>query len=151
MLNGCKKFHYFVYGTKFIIETDHKPLIGLLKKPIENLSPRLQRMTLELFKYDFDIIHVSGKKLYIADTLSRAPMPITVETKILEQGAATVHTILTATNQKTRELREATKVDKELCLVKDYIQNGWPKSIKHLDKYIKPYWEKRSGLYYNED
>ncbi|KAG8192393.1 hypothetical protein JTE90_017931, partial [Oedothorax gibbosus] len=73
ILNGCRKFHYYVYGTRFTVETDHKPLLGLLKKPIEKLSPRLQRMALELFKYSFDIVHVPGKRLYVADALSRAP------------------------------------------------------------------------------
>lgn len=29
---GCERFHYYLYGRQFKIETDHRPLLGLLKK-----------------------------------------------------------------------------------------------------------------------
>lgn len=32
ILNGYKNFHYYVYGKKFIVETDHKPLLGFAKE-----------------------------------------------------------------------------------------------------------------------
>lgn len=28
----CERFHYYLYGKRFKIETDHLPLFGLLKK-----------------------------------------------------------------------------------------------------------------------
>ncbi|GBN49080.1 Retrovirus-related Pol polyprotein from transposon 17.6 [Araneus ventricosus] len=98
---GCKKFHYYVYGTKFVIETDHKNLIDLLPKPMDKLSPRLQRMVLELFKYNLQLRHVSGKSLYVADALSRNPLKCHEDTSFLEAGAAVVHTVSTASDEKT--------------------------------------------------
>lgn len=126
VLVGCKKFHYYIFGTKFEIETDHKPLIGLLQKPIDKLSPRLQRMVLELFKYDFTLKHVPGKQLYIADALSRSPLDCFENISFLEGEAAVVHTILTASDAKTELLKKATKNDPMLVIIKKFIEEGWP-------------------------
>lgn len=42
---ACERFHEFVYGLQFTLETDHKQLLALLrKKNLDELSPRLQRM-----------------------------------------------------------------------------------------------------------
>ena len=138
VLNGCKKFHYYIYGTKFTVETDHKPLIGLLQKPIEKLSPRLQRMALELFKYNFKIVHVPGKKLYVADALSRSPIDNNVDTSFLEAGAARVHTILSASDEKTKQLKDATNSDEEMLQLKSCIQYGWPNVYKSILKKFEP-------------
>lgn len=49
------------------------PLISLMKKDFNQiLSKRLQRIKLKLSIYDIVVVHVSGKEMYIADTLSRA-------------------------------------------------------------------------------
>ena len=70
---GLTKFRQYVYGQTVIVETDHKPLIGLLQKPIAENSPRIQRMRLQLQRFDFNLVYKPGKDLFIADTLSRAP------------------------------------------------------------------------------
>ena len=41
-------------------------------KPLCSAPPRLQRMLLRLQKYDLSVKYISGKLLYVADTLSRA-------------------------------------------------------------------------------
>ncbi|KAG8181062.1 hypothetical protein JTE90_014775 [Oedothorax gibbosus] len=150
ILNGCRKFHYYIYGTRFTVETDHKPLLGLLKKPIEKLSPRLQRMALELFKYSFDIVHVPGKRLYVADALSRAPGSDVLNTPFLEAGAATVHAVLTSSKEKTEQLQQATEEDPELSMVKTYLKEGWPSSIQHLTPEVRPYWNIKSEIHHYE-
>ena len=38
-----------------MVESDHKPLETIVKKPLANAPPRLQRMLLRLQKYDFVI------------------------------------------------------------------------------------------------
>ena len=45
---GAEKFHTYVYGRRIIVETDHKPLEAIFKKPLNAAPPRLQRMLLKL-------------------------------------------------------------------------------------------------------
>ena len=45
---GCKKFHHYIYGRRIRVETDHKPLIPVSKKPLHAAPPRIQRMLVQL-------------------------------------------------------------------------------------------------------
>ncbi|KAK9712529.1 RNase H-like domain found in reverse transcriptase [Popillia japonica] len=71
---GCNRFRQYVLGHKVKVETDHKPLVVLFNKPLSEVPPRLQRMMLNLQQYDLEVSYIPGKFLYIADTLSRAPV-----------------------------------------------------------------------------
>ena len=63
----------YILGKHIKLETDHKPLIQLLgKASLDILPPRTLRFQLSLSQFDYFISHISGKLLYIADTLSRA-------------------------------------------------------------------------------
>lgn len=66
----CTKFHQYIYSFLIKVQTDHKPLEVIFKKPLHQVSPRLQRMLLCLQKYDLDIKYV--KRKYLTDALSRA-------------------------------------------------------------------------------
>ena len=37
---GMEKFHYFLYGKEFTLETDQKPLVSIYKKHMIDISPR---------------------------------------------------------------------------------------------------------------
>lgn len=66
---AVKNFRPYLYGTNFIINSDHKPLTYLfaLKEP----SSRLTRIRLDLEEYNFTINHIKGKDNCVADALSR--------------------------------------------------------------------------------
>jgi len=66
------------------VETDHKPLLGLIKKPISEASPRLQRMLLHLQPYEFDLFYRPGSQMFLVDTLSRACLARTDATDMLD-------------------------------------------------------------------
>ena len=69
ILFGFKRFHQYAYGRHVLVESDHKPLESIMKKPLAAAPPRLQRMILQLQKYDFTITHCPGKEIPVADTL----------------------------------------------------------------------------------
>ena len=69
---GCERFNHYVYGRPVDVESDHKPLVSVNKKPLTKVSPRLQRLLLRLQKYEVNITYLPGKYMYVADTLSRA-------------------------------------------------------------------------------
>ena len=72
---GMEKFHYFLYGKKFILETDQKPLVSIYKKNIIDISPRVQRLIVRSFPYQpFKVVYKKGSHIPVADALSREPL-----------------------------------------------------------------------------
>ncbi|CAG8664628.1 16962_t:CDS:1, partial [Acaulospora colombiana] len=63
------KYAHLLYGTKFTVYTDHKPLEHFLKQ--KSLSARQRRWLDQLSYFDFDISYVQGTANIIADALSR--------------------------------------------------------------------------------
>ena len=68
----CSKFHYYIYRFHTKIQSGHKPLEAMFKKPLHQASPQLQRMLLRLQNYDLTTKYISGKHLHIANILSWA-------------------------------------------------------------------------------
>lgn len=66
---GVKYFRPYLYGRKFIIQTDHRPLVYLFG--MTNPSSRLTKFRLILEEYDFDVVYIKGKDNVTADALSR--------------------------------------------------------------------------------
>ena len=55
---GAQKFHTYEFERRGIVETDHKPLESIFRKPLNEAPPRLQRMLLKLTKYDLVLRYV---------------------------------------------------------------------------------------------
>ena len=68
---GMEKFHYFLYGRKFILQTDQKPLVSIFRKHMIDVSPRIQRITIRAWQSDFEPQHIPGRNNVISDALSR--------------------------------------------------------------------------------
>lgn len=62
-------FKPYVYGVKFVLRTDHRPLIYMCS--LKNPSSKLLRMRLDIDEFDFEIEHIRGTDNVIADALSR--------------------------------------------------------------------------------
>ena len=143
---GCEKFHSYVYGRPIDIQTDHNPLVTIVKKSLHKASPRLQRLLLRLLKYNINrISYVPGKYLYLADTLSRAY--IANEAGDIEEDIVMVHTIQVDGEAKDSLLAayESDPVMKEL---EDVILEGWHWSSKHrVPEMLRPYWLVRDELH----
>ena len=67
---SVKYFRPYLFGKKFTIYCDHKPLIYLMN--VRDPSSRLLKFRLKLDEYDYQIIHKPGKINTNADALSRA-------------------------------------------------------------------------------
>ncbi|KAL7648346.1 UNVERIFIED_CONTAM: hypothetical protein RMT77_000252 [Armadillidium vulgare] len=70
---AVKSLKAFLKGVKFVIYTDHQPLIYL--QNMSMVDGRVARTWEELNEYNFEIRHITGKGNIIADTLSRSPVP----------------------------------------------------------------------------
>ena len=49
---GCEKFHSYLHGRSFVVQSDHRSLEQIHKKNLMQAPPRLQRMLLRLQPYD---------------------------------------------------------------------------------------------------
>src|SRR6056300_356277 len=71
---AIEKCKFYLYGCEFGVLTDHRPLLGLLAKPLADIAnTRLQRIREKLTPYSFTIAWTPGKIHAVADALSRAP------------------------------------------------------------------------------
>ena len=67
---ACECFSTYLLGRSLVAESDHKPL-KIAMKNLANAPPCLQRMLLELQRYDVTIKYRPGKEMQLADALSR--------------------------------------------------------------------------------
>ncbi|XP_055640426.1 uncharacterized protein LOC129777879 [Toxorhynchites rutilus septentrionalis] len=66
---ACKYFRPYLYGRKFTLYTDHKPLTYSLN--LKNSNSRLIHWRLYLEEFDYEIKYRPGKQNIVADSLSR--------------------------------------------------------------------------------
>ena len=88
---GVKRYHQYLFGRKFVIYSDHKPLMYLFgehRAISATTSTRVQRWALTLSGYQYSIVHRPGSKQGNADGLSRLPLPTIL--KEVPQPAETI-------------------------------------------------------------
>lgn len=72
---AVRHFRHYLYKQPFVIVTDHKPLLGLRKIPIDSdRTGRRARWALELDPFEWTVIHKDGHRHLNADALSRRPV-----------------------------------------------------------------------------
>ena len=60
-----EKFHYFLYGKEFTLETDQKSLVSIYKKHMVEISLRIQRLIVRSFPYQpFDVHYKKAWKFH---------------------------------------------------------------------------------------
>ena len=132
------------------MESDHKPLVSVNKKPLTKVSPRLQRLLLRLQKYEVSITYVLGKYMYVADTLSRAysDEPPS-EQELRDDMEVIVQSLverLPVTQEKLSHMKVATAQDEILQMLSKVVRNGWPSHKSKLPASVAYYWHLRAEM-----
>ena len=152
---GMEKFHYFLYGKEFTLETDQRPLVSIYKKHKVDISPRVQRLIVRSFPYQpFNVIYKKGKDIPVADALSRVtPMDPqdNIQLPIIAVNLITVHILMSAHPQDTfsrklDRLRKSTVQDNQLTRLSHYINTGFPCEKKNLLIDLQEFWNFRDTL-----
>lgn len=91
MVWATKYFRPYLYGRKFVINSDHRPLQWLhnLREP----NSKLQSWKIRLNENDFDVKYISGKENDVADALSRIKIK---ECHFNEESESSIDTIHSA-------------------------------------------------------
>lgn len=154
-----KRCHKYLFGRRFELHTDHKPLLTIFgsKKGIPVVTAsRLQRHALTLLAYDFDVKYVDTASFGYADMLSRlisrherSNEDTVIASVTLEQDAPQCFAIEAAHMLPIKfiNIQTATKNCKTLEKVSQYTLSGWPRSRKEVnDHEASQFFDQRNAL-----
>lgn len=108
------------------------------------ISPQTLHFWLRLARFDYSILHVPGKHLYTANTLSRARHNSTTPDTWLIEEAELLMAITVANLPASKQRLDTYKRELSRYLifskVAHYCQAGWPPK-QGIEHHLKPYWE----------
>ena len=114
-----KCFFYLRACPHFKVLTDHRPLVGIFSKTIDDVvNSRLQRIRMKTQCFNFSVEYTPGKTHLIADGLSRAPVWSPPEEPEEEEESGScprvtcVHSPVYSKDITTAYLRSAHAIDK---------------------------------------
>ena len=150
-----EKFHYFLYGKEYTLETDQKPLVSIYKKHMIDISPRVQRLIVRSFPYlPFKVVYKKGTDIPVADALSHVtPMDPedNIQLPIIAVNMITTWILMSVESQgsfsnKLDQLRKSTVQDEQLTRLKGYISTGFPCDKKNLLTDLHEFWPHKEML-----
>ena len=106
---GCERFLTYIYGTRFTVESDYRPLEMIILKNIAAAPQILLRTLLRIQQCDVQIRDRPGNEITLAVTLSRQPCP---DNNTIELDVQISH--VQFSTGKLDDLRQETRNDSEL-------------------------------------
>ena len=142
---GWEKFHPYLYGRSFVVESDHKLLEMICLKNLISAPVHLQRMLLWLQQYNMVIMYQPGKEMLLADTLSHLPSwAINSEIKFnLQFNAISISAFSSSGLNKTADEMQKGPI---LSTVHRFTLNRWPRIMRHIPRIARNYWDFRDKL-----
>ena len=141
------RFNQYVYGRRYIVESDHKPLQSIFQRNIDKAPPRIQHLLLRLQRYDIDLSFTPGHDIPVPDTLSSAYLPNSdIEDESLEYQVHLLINNLPVSQPKLKEIQDATFKDPILQQLQQFILDGFPNSKNSMPPELMPYFQFRSEL-----
>lgn len=141
---GIQRFHKYLYGRRFVICTDHKPLLSLfneMKAVPQMASPRIQRWAVTLRAYEYEMVYKPGKHHSNADALSRLPLPQQAVKRGQEERVLMMENV---TLVSAAAMSRWTGRDPVLSRVAQLVQHGWPP--QDWDPAFQPYAVRKTEL-----
>ncbi|CAF3533447.1 unnamed protein product [Rotaria socialis] len=120
------KLRPYLYGREFTLITDHHPLCWLNKQSSKN--GRLDRWSLQLQEYSFDIKHTPGSLNCVADCLSRYPIQqldeiVEDQLDVLHGPSNNINMIVDLSFDATR-IREQQIKDNKIKQIYEHLSSG---------------------------
>ena len=136
ILVACQKFEQYIYGKMVTIYSDHEPLQTITRKNLHDVSPRMQRMLMKLWKYNYLVKYVPGPKIIVADYFSRAfkekeipPAETDEEKSFRKMNDIHINSVkvgLPISDRRWEEIKNKTEKDVVLIKLVELIKQGWP-------------------------
>ena len=117
----CEKFHEYVYGLPVVVENDHKPLMSIFQRALSESSPRIQRFVLRLQRYNFQLNFVPGNQLFVADILSRLPLPDSTSEIKSDEMDYFVHSVIKSCQISKDRLQQITTETQKVDILQSVV------------------------------
>lgn len=133
----CERLNRYLVGLdKFILQTDHKPLLSVINSQDLDKAPlRCQRLLMRLMRFHIQAEYVPGKDLVIADMLSRSPLQSCSLSDTEQDVTAYVDAVMQSqpvASKKICQVQEATAKDTMLTAAMQFCLDGWPDYIRDV-------------------
>jgi hypothetical protein len=125
---GVTKFYAYLYGRKFTLITDHKPLVSIFhpNKELPHLSAmRMQHYAIYLQAFNYDIEYRKGNRNSNADALSRLPLHVDVPTEAGDADMFQIEQIKQLPVTGT-QIGEETRKESEMNELWKHLRYGLP-------------------------
>ncbi|XP_037932566.1 uncharacterized protein K02A2.6-like [Teleopsis dalmanni] len=141
---AVQRFHQYIYSRKFILVTDHKPLVSIFHQnkqlPVMTAN-RLQRWAIILMGYQYDIKYRSTKEHANADALSQLPLGPDVDFD-KQEWCNNVEEMNLPINHN--QIQKHAASDYLYNRVKKFVSEGWPIKLKNGE--LMPYFTRKLQL-----
>ncbi|KAK3752981.1 hypothetical protein QZH41_016289 [Actinostola sp. cb2023] len=146
LVYSLEKFHQYTFGRLVKVQSDHKPLEAILKKPLSRAPQRLQGMMMRLQRYVVEVHYECGTNMLIADMLSRAYLTEPDFKGQAEFEQINMAKFLPITDQRLEEIRQETNRDDTLQVLSAVILQGWPEAKADVPSEATTYFSIRDEL-----
>lgn len=132
---ATKHFRPYLFGTKFVLFTDHKPLTCAVN--LKDPSSKIARWMIALLDYTYDIHYRSGKQNVVADGLSRIPHELNANEQNISSDDATQHSADTDDSEYIPCTERAINTFANQIILKigpeesEKLEQPFPKVIRH--------------------
>lgn len=111
----CTRFDKYIYGMPTIkVESVHKHLEAIFKKPLHQAPVWLQKMIMSIQKYTINLVYCPGKQLAITDILSRAYLSEQLDNSTAFKFVVNVISAMLISNSKLEQRQMMTQSDSAL-------------------------------------
>ena len=146
LIFGIKRFHTYLYGCRFTLLTDHKPLtiiLGPHKAIPTQAAARLQRWAIILSAYQYNIVFRRTEEHANADGLSRLPLKAPPGQERSTEAAVFNLGQMQALPVTATKLACCSRQDRHLSKVMLFTRRGWPTTVPPD---LKPFSDRRHEL-----
>ncbi|KAL0880304.1 hypothetical protein ABMA27_002756 [Loxostege sticticalis] len=141
---GITRHHQYLFGRKFELRTDHKPLSYIFGSKVgipQTAASRLQRWAARLAAYDFTIHFVKSVENGPADALSRLPL---AHKGGDVNSVSYINLVQECIPINFHDVRRETNKDVLLSRILGYVKFGWPSVPTCEDD--KPYFARKNEI-----